>query len=612
MQGLATLPYGFSETVTLNTPSGGIADISRGAAQFMLTQLGKDYGRGGDTILAHLTEGEMVVPLNLLEENPAITTILKKAFEEHDVDMSRYIVGNELNMKNPVTGQPEFFGFVKKAFKKIRKSLKKVFKKVGSFLKKAAPFVLPFIAPFALPMLGSAVAAGIGSLAGNLIAGADFKDALKGAALTGLTAGVAKGIGSKMGGGTFGEGFKTSFTGAPNVSLADAQAARAARIQDLDISSTTEELAGGVLDPAQVDAISTAELTPTVDLTQSNIQNPLLDGTGGTEGFETIKFDGAGQPTELTRNISTTNVATGPDIRIRPDSVLSNVTPDSIVSDTRLDLFGDQTLSGMDKINQQIDALKFSKTVPPAPDTFLGSETLSKITPDFIENPLEASGRFVKDTYNKYISPSRFEQAPIDPMAQAEQISQITEKYPNLSTADATKLVQQSAQTAVKNPGLFRQYGPMAALATTGAYALGAFGEEEVPPPEDQLAEQFALPTGYDLYASAPPGTYGIDPRLYLSSTMFAPQFNPAMNNQRAMIGQRRNFLPERSLPTYRQGGGEIQGPGTGTSDDIPAMLSDGEFVMTAQAVRGAGNGNRRAGAQRMYDLMHQYESMAN
>tara|TARA_R110000772_G_scaffold41532_3_gene96701 strand:+ start:1147 stop:2673 length:1527 start_codon:yes stop_codon:yes gene_type:complete len=36
--------------------------------------------------------------------------------------------------------------------------------------------------------------------------------------------------------------------------------------------------------------------------------------------------------------------------------------------------------------------------------------------------------------------------------------------------------------------------------------------------------------------------------------------------------------------------GGESAGPGTGTSDDIPAMLSDGEFVMTAAATKGAGS----------------------
>ncbi len=32
--------------------------------------------------------------------------------------------------------------------------------------------------------------------------------------------------------------------------------------------------------------------------------------------------------------------------------------------------------------------------------------------------------------------------------------------------------------------------------------------------------------------------------------------------------------------------GGPSVGPGTETSDDIPAMLSDGEFVMTAAAIK--------------------------
>ena len=53
---------------------------------------------------------------------------------------------------------------------------------------------------------------------------------------------------------------------------------------------------------------------------------------------------------------------------------------------------------------------------------------------------------------------------------------------------------------------------------------------------------------------------------------------------------------------------GAINGPGTGTSDDIPAMLSDGEFVFTAKAVRNAGGGDRRAGAKRMYQMMKNLE----
>ena len=51
--------------------------------------------------------------------------------------------------------------------------------------------------------------------------------------------------------------------------------------------------------------------------------------------------------------------------------------------------------------------------------------------------------------------------------------------------------------------------------------------------------------------------------------------------------------------------GGAVNGPGTGTSDDIPAMLSDGEFVMTARAVDGAG------GPARMYRMMSEFEKRA-
>ena len=36
-------------------------------------------------------------------------------------------------------------------------------------------------------------------------------------------------------------------------------------------------------------------------------------------------------------------------------------------------------------------------------------------------------------------------------------------------------------------------------------------------------------------------------------------------------------------------GSGEVDGPGTGTSDSIPAMLSDGEFVFTAKSVKQIG-----------------------
>jgi hypothetical protein len=56
---------------------------------------------------------------------------------------------------------------------------------------------------------------------------------------------------------------------------------------------------------------------------------------------------------------------------------------------------------------------------------------------------------------------------------------------------------------------------------------------------------------------------------------------------------------------------GEVSGPGTGTSDSVPARLSDGEFVLTAKAVRGAGGGDRDMGAARLYDMMSELEATA-
>lgn len=69
----------------------------------------------------------------------------------------------------------------------------------------------------------------------------------------------------------------------------------------------------------------------------------------------------------------------------------------------------------------------------------------------------------------------------------------------------------------------------------------------------------------------------------------------------------------------YAQGG-YIEGPGTGTSDSVDAMiyqnghpvrearLSDGEFVMTEDAVNGAGGGDPKLGAARMYEMMRKFE----
>ena len=58
----------------------------------------------------------------------------------------------------------------------------------------------------------------------------------------------------------------------------------------------------------------------------------------------------------------------------------------------------------------------------------------------------------------------------------------------------------------------------------------------------------------------------------------------------------------------YRAKGGFVPIGIKEKADDVPAMLSKNEFVFTADAVRGAGNGSIEKGAQKMYDTMKNLE----
>jgi hypothetical protein len=51
--------------------------------------------------------------------------------------------------------------------------------------------------------------------------------------------------------------------------------------------------------------------------------------------------------------------------------------------------------------------------------------------------------------------------------------------------------------------------------------------------------------------------------------------------------------------------GAAVTGAGDGQSDDIPAMLADGEFVFPADVVAALGNGSTKAGSDKLYDMMH-------
>jgi len=149
---------------------------------------------------------------------------------------------------------------------------------------------------------------------------------------------------------------------------------------------------------------------------------------------------------------------------------------------------------------------------------------------------------------------------------------------------------------------------PLTTMDATGRYNIEAeiarrMGQQAPNPVEFGLLPEGTLP---ELSGGKPRGMYGggmVMPMAY------AEGGNVAMEDFERMNGR-------------------IDGPGTETSDDIPAMLSDGEFVMTGQAVRGAGsfdmqnnsgivtltpNGSpdRENGTDLMYQLMEVFSGQA-
>lgn len=165
-----------------------------------------------------------------------------------------------------------------------------------------------------------------------------------------------------------------------------------------------------------------------------------------------------------------------------------------------------------------------------------------------------------------------------------------------LARTQSEALAQRAYDAAL--PGMIRQFAPLAATGL-GIMALGGgFEEEQIQPPE-----------GFEDFMSGTPVQKDADRIRYggVNTEATMPQYNPysyTPPRTAAKGGSMDKAFPRKTGP--------INGPGTGTSDDIPAMLSDGEFVFTAKAVRGMGNGSRRAGAKKMYALMRKLEARKN
>ena len=141
-----------------------------------------------------------------------------------------------------------------------------------------------------------------------------------------------------------------------------------------------------------------------------------------------------------------------------------------------------------------------------------------------------------------------------------------------------------------------RQFGPLTGAGLLAGKPLGLYDtpeEEPVPDPYGGVTSEELLNLNPTVYY---PGVAGLTPFQTIQNIR-VPTFNQPVT---AKEGKEITSFPRKT--------GAISGPGTETSDSIPAMLSDGEFVMNAKAVRGAGNGSRRRGVKKMYQLMRTFE----
>tara|TARA_R110000796_G_scaffold29001_2_gene78889 strand:+ start:3962 stop:5257 length:1296 start_codon:yes stop_codon:yes gene_type:complete len=174
--------------------AGGINSMSKIANRMA------NMGRNGDNELVHVKTGELIVSPEVLEKNPKLAQELAQEFQNSNENMGDYVVGSESNSINPMTGQREFF------LKGLVKGIKGIFSKVAGFILPGLIGMIPGIGPLfkgLSPVLQSAIAGGIGGLAG----GKGIRGALEGAAIGGLGTGLMKGLSSSYAGEGFGKGF---------------------------------------------------------------------------------------------------------------------------------------------------------------------------------------------------------------------------------------------------------------------------------------------------------------------------------------------------------------------------------------------------------------------
>lgn len=584
-----------------------------------------EYGRNEDEYMVHAAEGETVIPMEVFEQNPALKEKLFAEMRIMGIEPERYVVGNELNSINPVTGQPEFF------LKKLFKGLKKIVKKI-----------LPVVATIALSMfMPPPMAAAIVSGAQTAIAGGSLKDSLKAAAIGGISSFAAGKIGNARGWAENSakqmmtqSAINTTLSGGKPVDILKSAAVAGLTTKGLEMvrGRTAAETTPEADVAPQVDTKLGEALSTDLDVMDATLAKTGDLSTAGEPGTTTEVLP-SGELQSMLKNMEVSADATGSVASTLPESVDATATEVTGIRlpgtqppvDASLEMFPasqqlvtdiDTTLAQNTDMIEQLRAGLPAESGAPASDGVTGADAGAGADAGLVT---DASGQIVPGVGESLRTVfggrdvglgDRFSavgdiflpKPNVDRLMEAMRLE--NPDYAKMSDAALRKIAEKDIASGAIPISPLRKYGPGAA-AVLGLSALSKPEEVEGINIDD-------IPTGQDLI-DADPSQY----RIYGDDFVYQqPQFTVTrsagnMFGVPAFQPTPLNVAEGGGIMNFPRMNGPIEGPGTETSDDIPAMLSDGEFVFTAKAVRGAGKGSREDGMNTMYQMMRQFEARA-
>lgn len=572
-----------------------------------------EYGRNEDEYMVHAAEGETVIPMEVFKQNPALKDKLFAEMRIMGIEPERYIVGNELNSINPITGQPEFF--LKKLFRGLKKIVKKVLPVVATIVLSAIPGVGP--------VLASAIVSG----AQTAIEGGSLKDSLKAAAIGGISSFAAGKIGNKF---NWAENsakqmatqaaINTTLSGGKPKDILKSAALSAAVAKGTDFVSDRFAPAGAeataTLDPAYAEQLAKTDPAQLARLQQlEGVTVPsLVEATPDAAPVtvtETATADAArGEvaPTvaDVTQGGATAGVqgpATDPLAGLGDASL--NVFPEAEQLSTDIDKSLAESAEDryLRSLRREAGLAESGTRAPGTTVTPTAGEALS-----MADLRAPGIGESIKTIFTGTGAPGGRLDALKDlflPSINRNKVADYLKSINAPATDEAVSaFIKKNADDL--NFDFIRRFAP----AGVGLLAASQLGAEEVDPID--ITDRT---TGLDLIRENPEAyrifdedrTY-IPPRFTITraagANFGAPAFRPTPIDLPPL-----GVAEGGEIMNFPRMNGPIEGPGTETSDDIPAMLSDGEFVFTAKAVRGAGKGSREDGMRNMYKMMRQFEA---